>query len=267
VVLVPEVIELLAAVKLTVGDGGTMTVAVATAESLRSLVTVSVNVVVAVRLPVEAGEPVVTVPTLWSTLPVPPLKTAVSVVLAPLTTVASAAEKLAIVGAGITATTACAVAQSPASLVTVSVKVLLPVRLPVLFATPVVTVPTLRSTVAVPPVNTPVSVVLVPLVIVFLAAVKLVMVGRGTTVIVTWAVVDPPTPLLTVSVNVVSAVRAPVLLCIPLLSVPTPWSTVAVPPLKVAVSVVLVPLVMVVAAAKKLGADPIWWTPDMRSCA
>ena len=59
------------------------------------------------------------------------------------------------------------------------------VRFPVLAAVPLVTVPMLWFTAPVPPVKTPVRVVLVPVVMVAFVAVKLVMAGAATTVTVT----------------------------------------------------------------------------------
>lgn len=50
------------------------------------------------------GVPLVTAPTPWSTLPVPPVKTAVRVVELPVTIVASPDVKLVIAGAGTTVT-------------------------------------------------------------------------------------------------------------------------------------------------------------------
>ena len=75
---------------------------------------------------VDAGEtgiavPLVTVPTLLSTLPVPLLKTPVKVVEVPAVIVANAAEKLVITGAGTTVTVTCFVTDVFAVLVTVSV--------------------------------------------------------------------------------------------------------------------------------------------------
>src|SRR5438445_10819093 len=83
------------------------------------------------------------------------------------------------------------------------------------------------------------------------AALNDVILGGGTTVTVTVAVTETPTELVTVSVKVVVAERGPVDTGVPLVTVPTPWSTMPVPPLNTAVSVVLVPAVMVLAAAVK----------------
>ena len=74
------------------------------------------------------------------------------------------------------------------------------VRFPVLAAVPLVTVPMLWSTEPVPPVNTPVRVVLVPVVMVGAAAVKLVMAGAATTVTVAVCVTLVPAALVTVRV-------------------------------------------------------------------
>jgi len=75
---------------------------------------------------VEAGLtvtalPLVTAPTLLSTLPVTLLKTPVKVVEVPAVIVAAADTKLVITGADTTVTMACLVTVVPAALVTVSV--------------------------------------------------------------------------------------------------------------------------------------------------
>ena len=69
------------------------------------------------------GAPLVTAPTPWSTLPVPPVNTAVSVVELPVTIVAAAGVKPVIAGAGTTFTVAVKVviAGVVAEFITVSV--------------------------------------------------------------------------------------------------------------------------------------------------
>ena len=62
-----------------------------------------------------------------------------------------------------------------------------------------VTAPTALSIEPVPPANTPVRVVLEPVVMVALAAVKLEMVAAGTTVTVMFLVTKSPAALVTVS--------------------------------------------------------------------
>jgi hypothetical protein len=65
--------------------------------------------------------PLVTTPTLLSTLPVPLLKTPAKVVEVPAVMVAAAAVKLVMVGTATTVTVACLVTAVPAALVTVNV--------------------------------------------------------------------------------------------------------------------------------------------------
>jgi hypothetical protein len=106
--------------------GGTFTVtfvvAVTVAGVVAVLITVSVYVVVTVG-EMFTGVPLMTAPTPWSTLPVPLLNTAVSVVGLPETMVADPGVKLVIVGAGTTVTVTVAVVETGvvATLVTVSV--------------------------------------------------------------------------------------------------------------------------------------------------
>jgi hypothetical protein len=97
----PTVTWFFAAVKAVIaGPGTTFTVNVNVAGTLAVFVTVSMKVVLVVRLPVETGTPLVTAPTPLLTTPVPPVNTAVSVVLVPAVTGFLAAVKLAIVGSG-----------------------------------------------------------------------------------------------------------------------------------------------------------------------
>ena len=158
---------------------------------------------VAVRGPVDTGVPLVTAPRPWSIEPLPPLNTPVSVVLLPLLMVLAAALNDVMLGGGTTVTVTVAVTETRTELVTVSVKVVVVERGPVDTGVPLVTAPTPWSTVPVPPLNTAVSVVLVPAVMVLAAAVKEVIVGGGTTVAlnttglpfsptaVAWSVFDP----------------------------------------------------------------------------
>lgn len=67
------------------------------------------------------GVPLVTAPTPLLTLPVPPLNTAVNVVVFPETIVASAGVKLVIAGAATTVTVAVLVTEAPISFDTVRV--------------------------------------------------------------------------------------------------------------------------------------------------
>jgi hypothetical protein len=101
--------------------------------------------------------------------------------------------------AELTATAVCLVTESPAALVTVNVKVVLAVRTPVGTPVPLVTVPMLWSMTPVPPAKVPVNWVKVPTAIVGRKAVKLVMLGRGTTVTVT--VCDAEAPAASVIVS------------------------------------------------------------------
>jgi hypothetical protein len=75
---------------------------------------------------VDAGDtvtavPLITAPTLLSTLPVPLLNTPVKVVEVPAVIVPARAEKLVITGAATTVTVVCLVTAVPAAFVTVSV--------------------------------------------------------------------------------------------------------------------------------------------------
>lgn len=102
VVDVPAVIVVFAAMKLLIeGAGTTVTIAVVVSDAPEELVTVSVYVVVAEGVTVTAV-PLVTVPTLLLTDPVPPLNTAVSVVELPAPIVEAAAVKLLITGGATT---------------------------------------------------------------------------------------------------------------------------------------------------------------------
>jgi hypothetical protein len=119
----PALIVERAAWKLVIAGAGTtvtVTMAVTLAGVVAALVTVKVYVVV------PAGEmvtccPLVTVPMLLSMLPVPPVKTAVSLVEVPAVIVGASDVKLVIDGAATTVTVVCAVAVVPAAFVTVSV--------------------------------------------------------------------------------------------------------------------------------------------------
>src|SRR5712691_6167485 len=101
--------------------------------------------------------------------------------------------------------------------------------------------------------NTGVKVVLPPVVMVEVAALKLVHVGAGTTATVTVRETDAGfvAPFVTVSVNVVVVVSAPVLFATPLETAPTLLSTLPVPLANTAVRVVLPFVVTVEAAAAK----------------
>ena len=91
------------------------------------------------------------------------------------------------------------VTKSPAALVTVSIYVTVAVKLDLVILIGLVTVPIPLSIEPVPPANTPVRVVLEPVVMVALAAVKLEMVAAGTTVTVMFLVTKSPAALVTVS--------------------------------------------------------------------
>jgi hypothetical protein len=182
--------------------GGTWTVTVVVRVTVAGVVAVFVTVNVYVV--VAAGEmftgvPLVTAPTPLSTLPVPLLNTAVRVVEFPETIVANPGVKLVIVGAGTTVTVACLVTKAPAVLVTVSVYVVVDAG-DAVAAVPLVTTPTLLSTLPVPLLNTPVKVVDVPAVMVAAAGVKLVITGAATTVTVTCLVTFVFAVLVTVNV-------------------------------------------------------------------
>src|SRR5712691_1715300 len=101
---------------------------------------------------------------------------------------------------GATVTTTEAVAVAPTTLVTVSVKVVVLVNIPVEMGAPLITGPTRLSIVAVPPVNTGVSVVLVPAVMLVAAAVKDVITGSVTTTTVWLPVIEPVTTSVAVTV-------------------------------------------------------------------
>ena len=101
VVLVPAGIVGWAAVKLVmVGAATTSTVSVFVALAPAALVAVNVYTALALKLPVEIGVPLVTDPIPLSMDPVPPEKTAVSVVLVPEVIGDLAAVKLLMVGEG-----------------------------------------------------------------------------------------------------------------------------------------------------------------------
>src|SRR5439155_7462253 len=127
----------------------------------------------ALKLPVEIGVPLVTDPIPLSMDPVPPEKTAVSVVLVPEVIGDLAAVKLVMVGAATTSTVSVFVALAPAALVAVNVYTALALKLPVEIGVPLVTDPIPLSMDPVPPEKTAVRVVLVPEVIGDLAAVNL----------------------------------------------------------------------------------------------
>ena len=141
--------------------------------------TVNVYVVVAVGVTFTAV-PLVAVPTLLLTLPVPLAKTAVSVVEVPAVMVRAPGVKLVITGASTTVTVAWAVTDAPAAFVTVSVYVAVDAG-ETLTPVPVLTVPTPLFMLPVPPLNTPVRLVEFPTVIVPAAAAKLVIDGAATT--------------------------------------------------------------------------------------
>lgn len=241
------------AVKLAMlGAGTTVTVVVAVTVPPAALATVRTKLVVVIRVPVLTATPEVTTPMPLSTPPVPPEKTAISVVLVPAVMVGCAAVKLVITGTAKTCTVVCAVTLVPAELVTVSVKIVVADRLPVLTATPEVTVPIPWSTLPVPPEKMAVRVVLVPEVMVGWAAMKLVIPGAARICTVSGAVTLAPAKLVTVTVKVVVADRLPVFTGTPEVTVPIPWSTLPVPPEKMGVRVVLVPAVRLDCAAVKL---------------
>jgi hypothetical protein len=93
-------------------------------------------------------------------------------------------------GGGATVTTTCAVTESPAGLVTVRVYVVLACSPPVFAPTPLLMLPIPLLMVPVPSVKIAVRVALVPALIVGGLAVKLTMVGNGTTVTSTCAVTE-----------------------------------------------------------------------------
>jgi hypothetical protein len=93
-------------------------------------------------------------------------------------------------GGCVTVTIACAILESPAGLVTVRVYVVLACRLPVLAPTPVLILPIPLLTAPVPSVKTAVKMALAPAVMAGGLAVKLAMVGNGTTVTSTCAVTE-----------------------------------------------------------------------------
>lgn len=135
---------------------------------------------------------------------VPPAKTAVSESDCPASMMGEAGTKLVIDGGGgLTVTVALAVTETEALLVTVSVYLVVVAGLTEK-ATPLLmgidpTVPPVMT--PAPPANTPVSVVLLPCVMVGEAATKLAMVGGGmVTVTVAVEVIAVPAPLVTVRV-------------------------------------------------------------------
>ena len=246
-----------------VGGPTTFTVAVSVAVVPAALVTVRVYVVV-VKGVMFTAVPLVTVPTPLLTLPVPALNTAVSVVEVPAVILAAPATKLVATGGGTTVTVAVEVTAVPAAFVTVRVYVVAVVG-PMVTAVPLITAPTLVSTEPVPPVNTAVSVVEVPSVIVVFAATKLVITGAATTVTVTGSVAVAPAAFVTVRVYVVVA-EGVMFTAVPLVTVPTPLLTLPVPPLNTAVSVVEVPAVIVAFAATKLVATGGATTVKVKFC-
>lgn len=207
---------------LIVGDPVTATDTGAVTLVPAALVTVSVYVVDAVSAPVEAVTPLVTAPMPWLMVAVPPAKTAVRIAPLPLVTVACAVVKLVMDGAATTVTGTVAVTLVPAVLVTVSVNVVDAVSAPVETDPPLITVPRPWSIVAVPPVNVAARFVVDPLVIVGCVALNPVMLGAATTATETVLVTLVPAAFVTVRVNVVADVRAPVEMATPLVTGPTP---------------------------------------------
>src|SRR3954462_1196581 len=164
------------------GSWTTTGAALAAMLSPAGFVTTSVNVVVAVTGPLLAATPEETSPTKWSTTPVPPVKTAVSVVAEPARIgVCAAVWKLAMTGAGTTATVVFAVTASPAALVTLSVNVTSVVRMAVLAGTSLATAPIPWSIAPAPPVKTAVRRVARPVVTADLSGTKLAILGGATT--------------------------------------------------------------------------------------
>jgi hypothetical protein len=105
VVLSPAVMVGFAAVKAVMPTlEPTVTVAAAATLSPAALVTASVKVVLALRVPEEAGTPLLTSPTPLSMVPVPPLKWADSWLLSPMATVVGEALKELMAGGGTTVT-------------------------------------------------------------------------------------------------------------------------------------------------------------------
>jgi hypothetical protein len=185
--------------------------------------------------------------------PVVALNTAVSVVELPAVMVEAPVTKLVIAGAGTTVSVTGEVTAVPAAFVTVRVYVVV-VAGETFTAVPLVMAFTPLLTVAVPPgpaLNTAVSVVEFPAVMLASPAVKLVITGTGTTVTVAVEVTAVPAALVTVRVYVVVAAGV-IFTAVPLVTVPTLVSIEPLPPLKTAVSVVEVPSVIVVFAAAKL---------------
>jgi hypothetical protein len=190
--------------------------------------------------------------------PVPPAKVEVKVALVPLESVVGVAVKPVMVGDGIAGATVMvtfAVTKVPAALVTVRVKVVVADSRPVVTEIPLLTMPMPLSMDPVPLAKVAVSVVDFPLAREVAAAVKLMMVGEAPTLTVTWAEVEPPVGLRTVSVYVAPACRGPVLTPIPTVTGPMPLSMLPVPLTKTAVKVVLWPALMLVGLAVKLRID------------
>ena len=111
-------------------------------------------------------------------MPVPPLKTAVRLVLDPASIVAAPALKLLMVGTGSTVTVDICEVTSPPELVTVSVYVVVVAGV-TLTATPLVAAMLPGVITPVPPLNTPVRLEFDPASMVAGLLVKLLMVGGG----------------------------------------------------------------------------------------
>ncbi|MBL0275239.1 MAG: hypothetical protein IPQ24_03905 [Anaeromyxobacter sp.] len=174
--------ERAAAKEAMAGGATTSTVAWAVTESPAALVTVRVKVAVPARVPVGMATPLATGPRPWSTTPAPPLKVAVREVAPPAVSGERAAAKEAMAGGATTSTVAWAVTESPAALVTVRVKVVVPARVPVGMATPLVTGPRPWSTAPAPPLKVAVREVAPPAVSGERAAAKEAMAGGATRV-------------------------------------------------------------------------------------
>ena len=108
------------------------------------------------------------------------------------TVIAPVAVNTPVPTAALVATVVCLLAVSPAAFVTVRVYIVLANRTPVGTPTPLVTAPMLLSMLPVPPVNTAVSWVRVPRAMVGIRALKLAMLGKGTTVTVTVCETEAP---------------------------------------------------------------------------
>lgn len=198
----------------------------------------------------ETGVPLVTGRLPGVIMPVPFAKTAVRLELFPLAIVLGLAPKLVIVGAGSTVTVVVWLTSVPAPLVTVSMYWVVAVGLTGTDV-PLVTEMLPGVTTPVPFANTAVRLVLFPLVIVAEVAVKLVIVGAGSTVTVAWEVTAVPAALVTASVYCVVAVGLTET-GVPLVTEMLPGVMTPVPPANTAVRLELFPLVIVTGLAAKL---------------